>query len=217
MALGWTAPSEEELEAQGSNSEFPVLGEDEYIATVLSIELKKDVANNFPTKNDDAPTHDMIQVRGEVISFADGEDVIDKDGNELEVPATFLVWLNPKKRGMIPQPSKTRKFFAAVLGQPVSDPINVESFEDLIGRKFIVALKPNGAYNNATDFRPFKRVRTRATTARGPVEGSDMVERARGVFGDDIIDKVAEISDEDSPTNRSPAPLNTKDEDDLDF
>lgn len=207
MVLGWTAPSEEELEAQGSNTDFPVLGEDEYIAKVLSIELKKDQLNNFPSKNDKEPFHDMLQVRGEVISFADGEPLVDKDGDELDdVPATFLVWLNPKKRGMIPQPSKTRKFFAAVLGQPVGDPIAIDSFEDLIGKTFIVSLKPNGSFNNAVDFRPHKRVRTRATTPRGPVEGTDIMAAAKEIF------------DEDSPTNKSPAPaLNTKGEDDLDF
>ena len=204
MVLGYSAPSEEEMESQ--KPEYPILAEDEYIAKVLSIEVKKDVQNKFPTKGDSDPTHDMLVLKGEVISFADGEEVVDQDGDPLEPGerVTFQVWLNPKKRGLIPQPAKTRKAFAAILGQNLSDPISIDNFEELYGRTFIVSLKPSGPYNNAVDFRPHKRVRTRATTARGPVEGSDIMEKAKEIF------------DEDSPTNKSPAP-ETKDSDDLDF
>ena len=205
MGLGWTAPSEEEMNSQGGD--WATLAEDEYIAKVTSIELLKDQPNNYPSKGDSDPVHDMLVLKAAVISFADGEELVDQNGDSVEPgEATFQTWLNPKKRGMIPQPSKTRKAFAAILGQPVGDPIAIDSFEELVGKTFIVSLKPNGSYNNATDFRPHKRVRTRATTPKGPVEGEDIMERAREIF------------DEDSPTNKSPAPpLNTKDEDDLDF
>lgn len=191
MATGWSAPSEEEL---GKDRNFPVLSEDEYIAEVTGIEIKPDAPNTFPSKGDDAPTHEMIILKAKVLSFADGEPLVDVNGEEPETDVLFQTWLNPKKRGMIPQPSKTRKAFAAILGQPVGATLDIPSFEELVGKTFIVSLKPNNGYNNAFDFRPHKRVRTRATTPRGPVEGSEIMDRAREIF------------DEDAPTNRSPAP-----------
>jgi hypothetical protein len=203
MVFGYSAPSEEEM---NSNPDFTTLPEDEYIAKVTSIEIKKDQPNKYPSKGDMDPTHDMIVLKADVLSFADGEPLVDENGDPVEDEViNFQVWLNPKKRGLVPQIAKTRKAFAAILGQPVGDPIDVSDFGELIGKTFIVALKPNNGYNNAYDFRPHKRVRTRGTTARGPVEGTDLMEKAKEIF------------DEDSPTNKSPAPLNTKDTDDLDF
>lgn len=203
MGFGWSAPSED---AMNADREFTTLAEDEYIAKVLSIDLRTDVANNFPSKGDSDPTHDMLLLKGEVLSFADGEELVDINGDALEEGdvVTFTTWLNPKKRGMIPQPSKTRKAFAAILGQSVGDPIEIENFADLAGKTFIVSLKPENGYNNAKDFRPHKRVRARATTPKGPVDGEDLMKRAKEIF------------DEDAPDNKSPNPL-ASDTDDLDF
>jgi hypothetical protein len=201
---GWSAASEEELNSQ---RDYTLLPEDEYIAKVTSVEIKKDQANKFPSKGDMDPTHDMIVLKAEVLSFADGEPLVDDAGNPVEDEViSFQAWLNPKKVGLVPQIAKTRKAFAAILGQPVGERINIGDLNELVGKTFIVALKPNNGYNNAYDFRPHKRVRTRGTTARGPVEGIDLMEKAK------------EIYDEDSPTNRSPAPdVTAKDTDDLDF
>jgi hypothetical protein len=201
---GWSAASEEELNSQ---RDYTLLPEDEYIAKVTSVEIKKDQANKFPSKGDMDPTHDMIVLKAEVLSFADGEPLVDDAGNPVEDEViSFQAWLNPKKRGLVPQIAKTRKAFAAILGQPVGERINIGDLNELVGKTFIVALKPNNGYNNAYDFRPHKRVRTRGTTARGPVEGIDLMEKAK------------EIYDEDSPTNRSPAPdVTAVVSDDLDF
>jgi hypothetical protein len=201
---GWSAASEEELNSQ---RDYTLLPEDEYIAKVTSVEIKKDQANKFPSKGDMDPTHDMIVLKAEVLSFADGEPLVDDAGNPVEDEViSFQAWLNPKKVGLVPQIAKTRKAFAAILGQPVGERINIGDLNELVGKTFIVALKPNNGYNNAYDFRPHKRVRTRGTTARGPVEGIDLMEKAK------------EIYDEDSPTNRSPAPdVTAVVSDDLDF
>lgn len=205
MSLGgWSAPSEEEL-ASGGGSDFTVLPEDEYIAKVVSIEVKKDQPNNYPSKNDDQPLHDMLVLKADALTFADGEPLTDINDEPVEGSVPFQVWLNPKKRGMVPQPAKTRKAFAAILGQPLGAPIDIESFDDLVGKTFIVSLKPNGTYNNAQDFRPAKRAgRNRATTNKGPVTAENLVERAREVF------------DEDAPDNVSPVAPAVND-DDLDF
>lgn len=186
---GWSAPSEEEMAA---NSDFDTLPEDEYIAVVRSIEVKKDQPNRFPSKNDNNPTHDMLAVKADALTFANGDTLVDDQEKPIEGVVPFQVWLNPKKVGMLPQPSNTRKFFAAVLGQALGAPIKVNDFNDLIGKKFIVSLKPNKGYNNAKDYRPIARTRSRATTPKGPIDGAELRKRAEEIF------------DEDSPTNTSP-------------
>ena len=134
---GWTAPSEDEM---NTNEDWTVLPEDEYLAKVQSVEIKKDQPNRFPSKNDSEPFHDMLVLKAVAVSFADGEPLVDKDDEPVEGEVPFQVWLNPKKRGMVPQPAKTRKAFAAILGQALGDPINIESFDDLVGKTFIVSL-----------------------------------------------------------------------------
>ena len=200
--MGWNAPSEEELEAQGGD--YDTLPEDEYIAKVVGIELKPNQVNKYPTPRDNAPFHDMIIVKAEAISFANGDKLVDVNEEELDGPVPFQAWLNPAKTGMIPRPSNTRKFFAAVLGQPVGDPISIPDFSELLGKQFIVSLKPNGSYNNPQDYRSIRRSRSRGTTSKGPVDGGELVTRVKEIF------------DEDSSTNTSPNPEAGK-EDDLDF
>jgi hypothetical protein len=203
MTLGWSAPSEDELEAGG---DFTTLPEDEYIAVVRDISIKQNVVNNFPSKNDPDPLHDMIVVRMDALTFADGETLEDTEGKPVEGAVSFQTYLNPKKVGMIPRPSNTRKFFAAVLGQALGDPIRVDDFSTLVGKQLIVSLKPNKGYNNPQDYRAIKRSRSRGTTPKGPVEGAELEKRAKEVF------------DEDSPTNVSTLPATSKgDDDDLDF
>ena len=208
MTLGWNAPSEEELEQLG-NQDWTVLAEDEYLAKVTSISVEKDQPNRFPSKNDREPFHDMLVLKADVLSFADGESLVDKDDEPVEGTVPFQVWLNPKKRGMVPQPAKTRKAFAAILGQALGDPINIDSFDDLVGKTFIVSLKPNGTYNNAVDFRPAKRARSRGTTNKGPVDSADLAARAKAIFDEDAPDNISEVAAPEVPK--------TADADDLDF
>ena len=196
--MGFSAPSEEEL--ANRPSEFPVVAEDEYIVKITAWELKKDMLNKF-AKEGEPKTHDMLKFSLDVLSFANGDDLLDIDDEVPEGPVRSNVLLDPKKVGMIPQPSKTRKFFAAALGQPVGDRIDIDSYDELIGKTLIATLKPNNGYNNPTDFRAIRRSRTRGTTPKGPVDGKELLKRAEGIF------------DEDSPTNVSPNPAN----DDLDF
>ena len=181
--MGWSAPSEEDL---ANGQDFDVLPEDEYIAKIRSIEVAKDQPNKFPSKGDMGPTHDMLVVKMDAISFANGDDLVDENDEPVEGPVPFQTWLNPKKVGMVPQPSKTRKFFAAALGQALSDSIAVADFNDLVGKQLIVSLKPNKGYNNAQDFRSITRSRrARATTPKGPVEGDELASRITAVTNED--------------------------------
>jgi hypothetical protein len=219
---GWNAPSEEDLEAGG---DFTTLPEDEYVARVTSIEIRKDQPNKYPSKNDNEPLHDMLVLKADALTFADGEPLTDINDDEVEGTVPFQVWLNPKKRGMIPQPSKTRRAFAAILGQPVGDPIDISDFQELVGKTFIVSLKPSGSYNNAEQFRAIKRSRVRGTTPKGPVDGEDLVARATEIFNEDSptntdpIQKLADDAPPIIPKRGRPAKVATTDglDDDLDF
>lgn len=204
---GWSAPSEEDLEKGG---DYTILPEDEYLAKVTGIEVKTGQPNKFPSKNDPEPTHDMLVVKLDVLSFASGEPLEDVEEEPVVGPLAIQAWLNPKKRGLLPQPAKTRKFFAAVLGQNLGDPINIESLDELIGKTLIVSLKPNGGYNNAQDFRPIKRSRSRGTTQKGPVDGEELMERAKEIFNEDAADNVSPVKG----SNKAP---DTAKADDLDF
>ncbi len=213
MVTGYYAPSEEEMEngAAGNGDPFPRLEEDEYIAVITGI-TTEEKPNNFPSKGDEAPVHDMLKVKYDIVSFADGEPLLayidwkDDRGTEETAPDKVVgqVFLNPKKVGMVPVPAKTRKFFAAALGQPLGAPIQITDFNELVGKQVIVSIKNEKGYNNAKDFRAAKRARGRATTPKGPQSASTAVARA------------AEVFDEDAPTNVSSIPARDND-DDLDF
>ena len=170
---GWNAPSEDDLQ-----SDFDVLPEDEYLAKITDISIKTDQPNKYPSKNDNAPTHDMLVVKMEAITFANGDTLVTDQDEPIESTVPFQVWLNPKKVGMLPQPAKTRKFFAAALGQNIGDRIDIADFSDLVGKQVIVSLKPNGGYNNAQDFRPIRK-------ARRP-RSENPVEAAKEIYKDDL-------------------------------
>ena len=171
---GWNAPAEDELQ-----SDFDMLPEDEYIAKITGIEIKKDVQNKYPSKNDPNPTHDMLVVKLDVLTFANGDDLVDTEDEPIDGPLSIQAWLNPKKVGMLPQPAKTRKFFAAALGQNIGDRIDIDDFDSLVGTQLIVSLKPEGSYNNAQDFRPIRKNRRSKKT-------EDVQEAAKEIFKDDI-------------------------------
>lgn len=209
---GYYAPSEEDMQngAAGNGDPFPRLEEDEYIAKITEITVEQK-PNNFPSKGDEEPVHDMLKVKYDILTFADGEPLVayldwkDERGTEEVTPDKVVgqVFLNPKKVGMVPVPAKTRKFFAAALGQALGAPIQISDFNELVGKLIIVSIKNEKGYNNAKDFRAAKRARGRTTTPKGPTAASTAVARASEVF------------DEDSPTNTSPKPLTS--DDDLDF
>lgn len=198
---GYYAPSEEEL---NTKLDYDVLPEDEYIILVKDIKIEKDKPNNYPSKSDPGPIHDELLVLADVLTFENGDPLEDTDRDPIEGNVPIRFWLNPKKVGLLPVPAKARKFFAAVLGQPLSQPINIPDYTPLIGKKLIAALKPEKGYNNVKDFRAISRGRTRATTNKGPVDAEELIAKTKEVFN------------EDSPTNTSPVAAGVNSED-LDF
>lgn len=163
--MTFRAGSAEELAAGGDYVNLP---DDEYLATVTSMEFES--AEGKPATQY-GPAQDQYKVTLAVNSFADGSPLEDTDGNPVE-DFSIRMWINHNKIGMVPQPSKARKFFAACLGQPIANAIEIANFpDDLLGKQIYVSTINNksakgGVFTNAQDFRPLRI--NRATRAGRP-------------------------------------------------
>lgn len=149
-------PSAEEL-AERAGAPLP---EDEYLAEVTEVTIDKDNINPYTQEK-----RDQLKVKFNVISFADGTELVDTDGNPLD-SYTLTTFIDPTKVGMKPQVSKARKFFTSVMGVPVGSSINISGPEELIGKRVIIGTlnkpskdNPSVLYTRAQDFKPTKKQR----------------------------------------------------------
>lgn len=149
-------PSAEEL-AERAGAPLP---EDEYLAEVTEITIDKDNVNPY-TKE----VRDQLKVKFNVISFADGSELVDNEGTPLD-GYTLTAFIDPSKVGMKPVVSRARKFFTSVLGVPVGSAIDIAGPEELIGKKLIIGTinkpskdNPSVVYTRAQDYKPVKKQR----------------------------------------------------------
>lgn len=149
-------PSAEEL-ALRAGAPLP---EDEYLAEVTEVTIDKDNISPYTKEK-----RDQLKVKFNVISFADGSELVDISGNPLE-SYTLTTFIDPSKVGMKPQISKARKFFTSALGVPVGAGINLSGPDDLIGKRLIIGTinkpskdNPSVSYTRAQDFKPVKKQR----------------------------------------------------------
>lgn len=155
--MSFRAPSAKEM---AENSNFPTLPEDEYLGTVTGYEFQPQHPNPFGDPRDQY----LFKVRLE--SFADGSPLEDIKGEPVK-DFELRAYIDHNRIGMIPQPAKARKFFAALLRQPVGDTIEIENFPDeLIGKTLYVATankpgKEGGEFTRPADYRPIKIERKR--------------------------------------------------------
>lgn len=161
--MSFRAPSAKEM---AENSNFPVLPEDEYLGTVVSYEFQEKVPNPF------GDPRDQYKFKVRLESFADGTPLEDIKGEPIKGEFVLNAFIDHNRIGMIPQPSKARKFFAALLRQPVGDTIEIENFpDDLIGKTLYVATanKPGKEagveFTRPADYRPIKIERNRRRAA----------------------------------------------------
>lgn len=165
--MAFRAPSAKEM---AENSNFPLLPEDEYLATVMSYEFQPQKPNPFGDPRDQY----LFKVR--LDTFADGSPLEDTDGKKMNGDFVLNSFIDHNRLGMIPQPSKARKFFAAILRQPVGDSIEIENFpEDLIGKTLLVATmnkpgKEGGEFTRPADYRAIKIERKRRSAETEEVE-----------------------------------------------
>lgn len=164
--------SKEEFEAR-RGSDFVLLPEDDYIVEVKEIEVKHDVPNKF---NPEEQPGDRWTVKLRAISFSNGDDLVDVDGNPPDGERLFFTFLDPKRKGLVPRPSKTRRFIAAALGQNIEERIELDDINDLVGKRLNVTVIHRNGYANPDEFRPIrKRAVKKADDAEVKAEADEKV------------------------------------------
>lgn len=188
--MGVSIPSEAEYEqARPAGSDFSLFPADDYILEVASVTIQKDKVDIFdkPAEGQPQRTYDGLEVRFRPISFANGDELVDEDGNDIPENRNplFFDWFDPERVGLKPQPAKARKFFAFSTGVELEDRIDIEDFQDLVGKRLIgvVTVKTSAAgvrRNKITDYRPIRRRRGKAAA-----ESKVTPEAKADVFADD--------------------------------
>lgn len=180
--MSFRVPSAKEM---AENSNFPTLPEDEYLGTVTSYEFQEQKPNPF------GPPRDQYLFKVRLESFADGSPLEDTKGEPVKGDFTLNAFIDHNRIGMIPQPSKARKFFAALMRQPVGDPIEIANFpDDLIGKSLYVATanKPGKEagveFTRPADYRAIKIERKRKSAEAS--EDTRQAEPEADADGDDI-------------------------------
>lgn len=150
---------------------------DDYIIEVNQITVQPNKVDIFdkPAEGQPQRTYDGLEVRFRPISFANGDELQDENGDD--IPANrdplFFDWFDPTKVGLKPQPAKARKFFAAASGVELEDRIDIDDLQTLVGKRLLatVIIKANAAgkrTNRITDYRLIRQ-RRRAAAVSDPV------------------------------------------------
>lgn len=209
MTQGFVLESEEELAAGGGGGDgsFKLLPEDQYIARVESIEVVHGQTSKFNPQ-----PHDEWKVRFDILSFVDGSNLVYDDDSTPDPTreVRLTTYFDPSKKGMVPQPSKTRKFITGALGVGVGDRIELDDIQELIGKRLVVTVthktdSKGVERDRLTDFTKVRKSRSGATEA--PVENAekpakaatpaksdaeveaeadDLLAKAKDIFSDDL-------------------------------
>lgn len=170
-------PSAEDYK-NSSGGDFGLLASDDYIFEVDRWEERPTPIGQY-NKDPEAKT---IWFFCSPIGFADDPEaeLVDDEGNPVHPDKGVIFFYNPKALGLYPQVSKSRKFLAANLNVPVEDEIVFESYDDLVGKRFIGSVVTKNDKNQIVDSRPIKtRTRTRVAT-----KAPTIAAKAEEVFGD---------------------------------
>ena len=201
--MGVSIPSEAEYATQQSQSDFSLFPADDYILEVSEVNIQKDKVDIFDKPKPGQPqrTYDGLEVRFRIISFANGDELVDENGADIPEARNplFFDWFDPERVGLKPQPAKARKFFAFSTGVELEDRIDIEDFQELVGKRLIgvVVIKTSGAgvrRNKVTDYRPIRRRRAAAAATETVAPESklapatDLTAAAKEVFKDDLVD-----------------------------
>lgn len=191
MAPALIFESAEELEA-AYGGDFKLLPEENYVLEIAEIEVQKDKTSQFNTT-----PHDEWKVRLKVISFADGTPAYYEDGSEPEPgrDIRLTTFIDPTKKGMVPRPSKARKFLTAALGVPTEGRIELNSVEDLIGKRLVGRVVHKKDTKGVTrdrldDFmalraRPARRPAAAKATEDVEADAAALLAKAQETFGED--------------------------------
>ena len=156
-------------------NDFGTLESDEYRCRILSWEEHPQPVNQY---NKD-PEAKSIWFKLEPVAFAHDEDaeLVDKDtGEPISPDKTLIFFYDPKRLGLVPVIAKSRKFLAAALNVPVEEPIEFESYDDLVGKEVIASVIVKEGNNRIDAVRPVKQRKAKAKVAeKAPVEAAKEV------------------------------------------
>lgn len=190
-------PSEDELAAGGGD--WALMPEDLYVVEVIKRTDKNGLQTpdtveqpNPYNKTEDFPggvPRPVLNVVMKAISFANGDELVDENGDVPKDAPLFFAFLDTTKVGLKPRPSNFRKFITAANGLKAEESVNIDSWDDLVGKRLIVLIKHNNGKHKVDDYQP---IRTRRRAAAKPVEetadtASDeqVVSKAKELFGEE--------------------------------
>lgn len=198
--MGVYIPSEEELQSQGGD--FALMPEDLYIVEVIERTDKNGLKTpdtveqpNPYNKTEEFPNgkpRPVLNVALKAISFANGDELVDENGDVPQRDVLFFAFLDTTKVGLKPRPANFRKFITAAFGQKPEATVAFDDWADLVGKRLIVLIKHNNGKHKVDDYQPI-RTRRRAAAASAPAAAAeapasdeDLTAKAKEVFGEDV-------------------------------
>ena len=127
-------PSHKEFDEQ---TQFALLPADDY--ELIITEIKEDKQDKYMAKPDketgEKPQEDVLKVTLGVIGFKDGAKATDESGEDATGKKIFFTG-RPASMGwqVDGTPSKTRCILAYATGQGIDDKLNIEDWQDLVGK-----------------------------------------------------------------------------------
>lgn len=193
-------PSADELAQNGGD--FALMPEDLYVVEVIERETKDGLVTpntvmqpNPYNKTEEFPggvPREVLNVALKAISFANGDELVDDNGDAPQRDVLFFAFLDTTKVGLKPRPSNFRKFITAANGLKPEESVNIDSWSELVGKRLIVVIKHNNGKHKVDDYQPMRarrKAKAAATAAEEtPAAASDEAvnEKAKEVFGEDV-------------------------------
>lgn len=192
-------PSADEL--ANSGGDFALMPEDLYVVEVIERETKDGLVTpntvmqpNPYNKTEEYPggvPREVLNVALKAISFANGDELVDDNGDVPTRDVLFFAFLDTTKVGLKPRPSNFRKFITAANGLKPEESVNIDSWAELVGKRLIVVIKHNNGKHKVDDYQPM-RARRRAAAAAAPAATEEaapapaaMEDKAKEIFGEE--------------------------------
>jgi len=198
--MGVYIPSEDELQSQGGD--FALMPEDLYVVEVIrrkvkDLETPGTVEQPNPyNKTEEFPggvPRPVLNVVLKAISFANGDELVDENGDVPQGDVLFFAFLDTTKVGLKPRPSNFRKFITAANGLKAEESVSIDSWDELVGKRLIVLIKHNNGKHKVDDYQPIRKRRRAAAAAEAPAEAA-----TEAASDDAVIDKAKELFGEEA-------------------
>ncbi len=183
-------PGQEDYD-NSSGGNFGTLESDEYRCRIVSWEEHE---NNSQFAKPGG-TGKSIWFKLEPVAYEhDPEaELVDKDSGEpIHPDKTLIFFYDPDRVGLVPVIAKSRKFLAAALNVPVEEPIEFDTYDDLVGKEVVASVIVKDGNNRIDAVRPVK-----ARKSRAAARTADVTKTAKEVFGDDVVSATATVDEDE--------------------